>query len=204
MALRCLIRMRFCIRQTLLKTLFGIDVRTQERMEQRLDKFSDEQYLTLNSTLLTLTGIGEDRFWLNESLGEKTLLDFETLHDYDYDDYCFQQKANQEAFPDYRPRPYRGSLDCAWARLFIDGQFHYATLSMAAAYVFRAFEDAGSELIRELIPFEYVDGNKHGKRKGKGWIYDQRIDADGFEPQLEELKDRYYRYLFERHDSAAG
>ncbi len=36
--------------------------------------------------------VGEDYFFLNEYLDEgKTLFDFDTLYEYDYDDHCFQQ-----------------------------------------------------------------------------------------------------------------
>lgn len=70
----------------LFKSLFSISVKTENEMNKTFDSFNGEQYLLFNSTLLPLTGIGDDHFFLNEHLGEKTLLDFETLYDYDYDE----------------------------------------------------------------------------------------------------------------------
>lgn len=191
----------FRIRQTLLRSLFGIDVRTPRGMEEKVKSFTGEQHFALNSAILPLVGIGEDRFWLNEYLGEKTLLDFESLYDYDYYDYCFQEKANLDQLSDYIPRPYRGGLNWTWARLMIDGAFHYAFLSMAGAHVFHTFEDEGRELIRDLIPYEYVDGKNHGRRSGNGWIYDRVADAGGREPQFQELEHHYYHYLRDRWES---
>ena len=40
----------FLIRQTVLRSLLGIEVDTEERMNQALNGFNDEQYLLLNST----------------------------------------------------------------------------------------------------------------------------------------------------------
>ncbi len=42
----------FLIRQALLNSLFGIDVDTEEGLNEVLKGFDDEQYLLLNSTLL--------------------------------------------------------------------------------------------------------------------------------------------------------
>jgi hypothetical protein len=75
---------RFSFEQNLLKALFHIQVKTKEEMEKVFDAFNDEQYLLFNSTILSLTGMGDDLFFLNEYLGDKTLLDFDTLYDYDY------------------------------------------------------------------------------------------------------------------------
>ena len=48
-----------------------------------------------------------------------------------------------------------------------------------------------------------VDGKDHGKREGSGTVFDQRIDAAGLEGQLQELMDRFNRYVSGRHDSLA-
>ncbi len=67
----------FLIRQAVLRSLFGIEVDTEEGMNEALNGFNDEQYLLLNSTLLPFQGIGEDDFFLNEWLADAvTLLDF--------------------------------------------------------------------------------------------------------------------------------
>lgn len=192
----------FRIRQTILQSLFQINVKTDEEMDAALELFHDAQYARLNSTLLLLQGIGEDCFWLNESLGEHTLRDFTTLYDYDYADHSFQETARSEESPDYAVKPYRCRLHLTWARLFIDGRFHYATLSMAAAYILSAIDDAGEELIGTIIPHKYVHGKNHGKRKGAGTIYDMVVDAAGQESQLHQLRDRFLKqYLNERYEN---
>jgi hypothetical protein len=172
-------------------------------MHAALDSFSDAQYLLYNSTLLPLMGIGADHFFLNTGFAAHTsILEFETLYDYDFDDYQFQEKVRKEDFPDYvGGKPYRGSLYYTWARLEIDGAFHYASLCMAAGYLLSMIEETGHDTIDALIPHTYVKGKHHGKREGNGTIYDQRVDAGGMEPHLEELQDRFYCYTTERYEA---
>jgi hypothetical protein len=121
---------------------------TEEELKAALDAFDDAQYLLLNSAALPVMGIGEDHFFLNEWLGkDRTLLDFETLYDYDHDDHCFQEQARQEEFPDYTVKSYRGSLYYRWARLEINGSFHYAFLSMAAGHLYGMLDEWGFDKI---------------------------------------------------------
>lgn len=194
---------KFRFEQALLKALFRISVKSKEEMNKVFDAFDDEQYLLFNSTILSLTGIGDDHFFLNEHLGDKTLLDFDTLYDYDYDDYCFQEEARKKDVPGYEMQPYRGTLYHCWARLNIDGAFFYASLSCLAGYLLSFIDESGSGKISELIPHEYVDGPNHGKREAGGFLYDKRIDAGGLEAQLEELQHRFHRYASERHQALA-
>ena len=191
----------FCINQALMKALFDIRVDTEESMDEAFDAFDDARKVLFTGTLLPLVGVGEDNFVLNEHLGDDTILDFPTLYDYDHDFYCFQEDVRKEEIPDYARKPYRGDLYHRWARLQIDGAFHYATLSMAAAYIFSGIDDLGSKRVDELIPHEYVHGKDHGKREGTGTILDQRIDAAGLEGQLQELMERFHRYISARYDS---
>lgn len=114
----------FRVQQGLLKQLFDIRVDTKEDRDGVLRSFDDEHYLLFNQALLFFQGMGDDQFYLNEYLDEQTtLLDFETLYDYDYHDHCFQEKARKEEEPGYVIRPYRGTLYYCWARLRIDGTF---------------------------------------------------------------------------------
>jgi hypothetical protein len=192
----------FRIRQALLKELFGIHVKSAEEMEAAVDAFTDKEHVALNKALLPVVGIGEDSFFLNEFLSEdRTLLDFRTLYDYDYDDHSFQEQARREEVPQYVVKPYRGSLYQAWARLLIDGEFHYASLSMAAGDVYSAIEEFGYEKLAALMPHRYVHGKDHGKREGKGTIFSQKISADGMELQVEELQRRLWAYLSERYEA---
>lgn len=189
----------FRLRQTLMKSLFQIQVDTSEQLDEAFDTFSNAQYLQFNSTLLPLQGIGEDCFFLNEYLGDDSLLDFPTLYDYDYADHCFQEQARQEEDPSCSIRPYRGNLFHCWARLFVDGNFFYASLSSVASYLYSEIEESGFDAIQELIPHTYVDGKDHSKREGEGIRYDKRVDANGMEAQLDELQHQYWQWLSERH-----
>lgn len=193
----------FRVRQVLLKSLFDIRADTREKMDAVFKSFGDEHYLLFNSTMLFFQGMGDDQFYLNEYLGERTtLLDFETLYDYDYHDHCFQEQARKEEDSGYSITPYRGTLYYRWARLRIDGAFSYACLSLAANYLYGIADESGFDKINELIPHEYVDGKNHGKREGKGTLFDQRLEANGKEAQLEELRRRYYSYMSERQKAA--
>ncbi|KJV05699.1 hypothetical protein [Methylocucumis oryzae] len=190
------------ILQILLKALFGIKTTSHEETETALESFDDEHYLLLNSTMLQLTGIGDDLFFLNEYLAENTsLLDFETVYDYDHADYVFQESMRQQDNPSHIAKPYRGSLHYRWARLQINGVFHYANLCTLAAYMHSKLEELGFDKISQMIPHEYVDGESHGKREGQGTIFDIRLEAGGLEPQLDELNSRYYNYLSTRVES---
>ncbi|MFQ5730127.1 MAG: hypothetical protein ACE5GN_07180, partial [Waddliaceae bacterium] len=188
----------FLIRQALYKTLFDIDVPTEAALENASDKFSDEEYLQFNSAILPLYGIGENDFFLNEWMS-KTLLDFETLHDYCYDDHLFQEEAKEKDFDDYKPRPYRGRFYGTWARLNIDGAFYYSSLWSVADYLISAIDDIRSEKINELIPYELVAGKNHGKREGIGTLFNMERDAGGLEGHLEELQNCSYEYSGKRH-----
>jgi hypothetical protein len=183
---------RLRIQQVLLKLLFGIKTKTDQEVGVVLDDFDTQQYVLLNSAMLLLTGIGDDYFFLNESMADNTcLLDFETVYDYDLNDYEFQQLMRQKDNPDYGLKPYQGYLYFVWARLHINGVFHYANLCMVAGYVNGKLEDFGFDQINKLIPHEYVEDKNHRKRESKGRLYDMKVDAGGLEGQLEELQNRY-------------
>ncbi len=192
----------FRLRQEVVKTLFGIHAHTEKDLTKISDRFGDEEHLAFNRVWLHAAGVGEDFFFLNEFLDEgKTLLDFDTLYEYDYDDHCFQEQARKEQTPEYVVKPYRGALYYTWARLFIDGAFHYASLCMAAGYVYSHLDESGQEKISALIPHRYVKAKDHGKREGKGTIFSQRLEADGKEPQIEELQRRFWDYLSQRFEA---
>lgn len=188
----------FRIKQVLYNALFDIDVTREEALEIVSNDFSNEEYLLFNSTILPLYGIGENDFFLNESMS-KTLLDFETLHDYCYDDHLFQEEAKEKDFTDYKARPYRGRIYGSWARLNINGAFYYSSLWSLADYLINAIDDVCSDKIKELIPYEFVAGKNHGKREGTGTLFNLERDAGGLESQLEELQDRYHEYTGKRY-----
>ncbi|MGI9450202.1 MAG: hypothetical protein ACR2QH_06150 [Geminicoccaceae bacterium] len=190
----------FSIERQLFKELFDIEIQSEKDAEEAFDEFGPEDCRRYNTALLPIKGIGEDCFFLNEHLGEKTLLDFETLYDYDLDDHNFQEEARQQEWSDYVKKPYRGALYLVWARLFVDQQFTYATLSCAAGYVFSQTDSYGHDVIDELVPHRYVEGDHHGKREGAGYLFDMRVDADGKEEQLDELQARFVRYQIDHYE----
>ena len=153
--------------QALLKELFGRDYATRREAAIAARRLSLAEQDRWNETVLPLHGIGEDCFFLNESFpGRKNILRFETLRDFDECDYRFQEEAQRREGPGYAGKPYRGSLYLNWARLYVEGRFAYATLSMAAGYIYAQLADAAQELLARIIPYEYVPGKHHGKVEG--------------------------------------
>ncbi len=188
--------------QVLLVELFGRKSRTLQAAARAADRLPIEEQNVWNETILPLIGIGEDSFFLNEWLGEgKTLLDFETLRDYDEDDYRFQEAARAGEDSAYVCKPYRGSLYGTWARLFIDERFAYASLSMGADYLAMELRDYASDLVRECVPHRYLRGKSHGKREGAGFEWDMRVDAGGQEALLDALQHRVFEYERERYEA---
>ncbi len=150
----------------------------------------------LNWAKLLTTGIGEDMIWLNASMAEHvSLLSFDTLRDYDFDDHLFQEKVNDREIEDYQKRDYYALRFPHWVRLLIEGKLYYATLSSLATYITNQLEEQGRDLIQRLVPHEYVHGRNHGKQEKDGVLWDLQIDAGGLEPQLDELEQQWYQYL---------
>jgi hypothetical protein len=194
---------RACLNEALLAELFGRHYSTRADATAAADDLPLDERNIWNETCLPLYGIGEDCFFLNESFAEgESILDFETLRDFDEADHRFQESARQEDAQrrgeEYSPRPYRGSLYLSWARLFVDGRFTYSTLTMAAGYWYA--NSSAEELIQQRIPHRLVPGKNHGKVDGGGWQWDLRVEAEGEEGVLDELKRRVWAYQSARWD----
>lgn len=188
--------------QALMKELFGARVRSWRRDASGGKRIPFHELNRWNETILPLVGIGDDCFYLNEWLGKnKTILDFPSLRDYDEDDYRYQEGARKQDDPSYASKAYRGSLYLSWARLFVDQKFTYATLSMAAGYLYAQIEELAADIIKERIPHRYVPGKNHGKAKGKSFQWDMRVAADGQEDLLEELRHRVFDHTRARYDA---
>jgi len=129
---------------------------------------------------------------------DKSLLDFETLYDYDYTDYLFQEQANKKDFSDYKGYEYYAYKHPLWVRLLIEDQFYYATFLSLATYLHDKTDSFGQDYIDTLIPHEYVNGNDHGKSEKGGFLWDMKLDASGLEGQLDELNHRWFNYLQQR------
>jgi hypothetical protein len=188
--------------QTLMKELFGARIRSWKSDSSGGKRIPLRELNRWNEAILPLVGIGEDCFYLNESLGENNnILDFPTLRDYDEDDYRYQENARKQDDRSYASKPYRGSLYLSWVRLFVDEKFTYATLSMVAGYLYARIEEVAADVIEERIPHRYVPGKNHGKAKGKNFQWDMRLAADGQEGLLEELRHRVFEYTRARYDA---
>ena len=181
--------------KALLKELFGKSYATRKEAAAAAGRLSLDDQDRWNETVLPLHGIGEDCFYLNESFAKnKHILDFDTVRAFDESDYRFQEKARRKEDPDYCAKPYRGSLYLHWARLYFDGRFAYATLSMAAGYIYARLSDAAHEVLANVIPHRYMPGKHHGKVEGGGWQWDRRVDTNGREGIFEELQRQIWRY----------
>lgn len=186
----------------LLRSLFERDFESLELAEEAVDELPLECRDRWNETILPLTGIGEDCFFLNEYFADgRSILDFQSLRDYDADDYAFQEEHRLKDIPAYEPKPYRGDLHYNWARLFVDGAFTYGTLSMASRYIQALASEAASDRLDALVPHEYVPGPEHRKQDEKGFIrWDMRMKAGGKEGVIDELQHRLWAYEAARLD----
>jgi len=191
----------FKIRQFLLRELFDISVSNEDEVEEAWRAMNEAQCSKINATLLPIKGVGEDFFYLNEVFcSQKNLLSFETLYDYDFDDYKFQEASRIREKKDYKKKPYRGSLYLTWARLMIADSFSYGVLSMVAGYLYSQLDEYGNDYIEKLIPHKFTHGKNHGKAEGLGYLFDLKIDAKGMESQLDELKHRFFKHISDVHE----
>lgn len=182
----------------LLKEIHGVQS-TPESVGKSWDDLPPAKINSLNWAKLLTRGIGDDWIYLNESMAKNTsLLDFETLYDYDFDDHLFQEKTNKKEFEGYEGRDYYALRFSLWARLIINDQFYYATVYSLAGYLSDHLEDKGGDIIETLIPHDYVEGKDHGKVNKGGSLWDMRVDANGLEKQLDELKSRWHQYTQQR------
>ncbi len=186
----------FKFNQFLFKELFNISVSDKKEFDEMWDDLDSEQYLKFNSTMLPVKGIGKDLFSLNEYLSAgKNILHYNTLYDYDLNDFKFQEEHRKKDIKDYQLQLYTGSLTSSWARLMINNSFSYGILSMVADYIYCEVEEFGTEHIDKLIPHEFKEGKNHGKPVGENYIHDMYIDANGLEEELKDLNELFRNYL---------
>lgn len=188
--------LQFKFHQFILKEAFGIEVADDDAFDDAWYDMSDHETTKFNAIILPLYGVGEDLFFLNDHFADKdSILDFETLYQYDFADFQFQE-ADRKTREGYCARAYRGSLNAAWARLLVDGNFYYASLSMVSRYFWMELDNFAYDCIQELIPYDFYPGEDHGKPSQHGCsVYDMRINANGLEVQLKELERRSQQYL---------
>jgi hypothetical protein len=97
--------------------------------------------------------------------------------------------------------PYRGSFFLTPAYVHCNGRRRMVSLSMAAGYIYARLCRRSDTLLRERVPYCYIPGRNHGKRRGKHWMWDMRLSAGGKEGIVEELQRRTWAYERERLDS---
>lgn len=158
----------------------------------------------LNQHMIHLTGVGVDRFSLNEFLGDgKTILDYPTLYHYDYADFLFQETARHEQFSIPPKTQYNGSLHATWARLLIEGTLSYLSLSMLASHVLFALEEMEYTMMEDAIPHSYDNGPNHMKKVQGGFQFDLVLNANGRETLYEDMRKASQAYIQERFDQIA-
>ncbi len=180
--------------QVLLKQVLGIECSASGASEV-WDELTLDQLNEINPADLLTRGIGEDFIYLNESMDEDvSLLNFDTLYDYDYDNFLFQEECRHRDLKNYVSPGYFPLYQPRWIRLVMDEGLVYGNLFSTASYVISRVAESGDRRLDELIPSSYVEGPNHGKQEDGGVVWDYQLDADGMEPQLEELRRRWWRY----------
>lgn len=185
-------------RIVLFRELLGI-ICTDKNVDGIWDELPIPRRTIFNQAWIYITGMGDDMIWLNEQLPEgKSLLDFDTLYDYDLASHRYQEAVRADDVGDYEEQDYYALRLSWWARLLIDGSLHYAFINSLASYVTDELEELGVEQIDGLIPYEYVHGEGHGTPEEGGVLWNTQRKTDGLELHLEELERRWYRYLGQR------
>lgn len=178
-----------------IKDLLTFDIDSDEDLYE----LSDRDKFIYNIYHQEIRGVGKNRFSLNEHLAEgKSELSYPTLYDYDKEDFFYQENARAE-HSEYKAKT-EYQLSCGigiWIRFFNhEDYFTYGTICTAGQHILWKLEE--SNIIEELIPYEFVKGKHHGKEEGKGCFrWDYRKDANGREAELKELQARSSKYLSE-------
>ena len=154
----------------------------------------------VNSCLLVLQGYGKNRIWMND-FSRDDLSQYNNLNDYALKDHKFQEEARAKDFKDYVEKPYTGHLYGQWTRMFISSKFHYVNLWNLGSYIHTEVDNVLTDMLRELIPYEYVDGPEHGKKTECGNTrWNLVVDANGLEEQHEKLQKAMWEYNQEVYD----
>jgi hypothetical protein len=188
------------VQRVLLNSLLGIRCSPDEdEIDAAWKDVPTKKLYLLNWASLLTRGIGDDFFYLNVFMDEgKSVLDYTSLYHYDYQFHLFQESSKAEDSDDYEPCDYYAWRHSSWARLLVNDQFYYASLLSVATHFLDEIGSAGDDVIRRLIPHRYVDGVDNGKPVDGGFVWDMKLDADGFEGELEELRDRWCGYQHQR------
>lgn len=179
----------------LYKQLLNISLKNVNDAENYEHLVKDEILLEFNRQRTYLRGIGKNYFHLNEFFAEdENMLTFKTLYDFDLDNHEFQEQAtiDDENFPNKTTKElYKMRMNYYWARAIIENDFYYLSLASPGIYLHNKIEEDLREFIEKLIPHEYVEGEDFGRGSDGLFTLDYRIEANGKEKELEDLKDYY-------------
>jgi hypothetical protein len=182
-----------------------VNVLFKKRFEndKEVDLFIDDLNLyergLLNKEKLFYNGIGSHFFSFNEQDNKGIVLNNKTLYDYDKNNFFEQAKIIDEynGVFDKSKHDYKNlKLFHDWCRLFVDSKLVYGVLDSLGVYVYSILETFLDEKVDEIYPYEFVDGDDHGKEVEGGFLWDMKIDANGKEKQLDELKTKVYNDFF--------
>lgn len=88
----------FTIEQQVFRDLMNINVSSRDEWRNAHEKMPISELDHFNEAIQPIKGVGDDYLWLNEYLGDRTLLDFETLYDHDTLNHAVQEAANERDF----------------------------------------------------------------------------------------------------------
>lgn len=164
------------------------------------DALSSVQLGSLNAYVTALTGIGKNSFVFNEFQSQDfDLTRYPTLYDYDLQEFQYQQNAFKEhSDRSFTEKPYRLHLNHNWVRMFdLEDYFCYSTQSSLSHHLIDKLTEYASAKVDKLIPNHFVEGPENGKKTKGGFLWDYKLEANGLERHLDELKSRYRDYLNE-------
>jgi hypothetical protein len=192
---------------TYLQDIRQVELSTEDQLDEYLENspYTHDEIFWRNVHALKITGVGENSFYLNESLPyDKLLCAFPTLYDYDYahheeqEDFLLEDENVERTIRE----PYVIRMYHDWGRAFLSSHgnfaegFTYLGLSNAAAYVYDAVDNYMDTALDKRIPSEYVEGEAHGKQEKEGFVkWDMYLDANGLEAELHWLRNQCWEYL---------
>lgn len=182
-----------------------IDKKIQKYVNQALDYGKDEdnpeKQFEYNKIMLPYHGIGKDYFTLNEFDWDEKILTYKNLYDYNVYYHEWQEKTmlEDENFTDYETKELYNRFH-SWARVEINGEFHYLNLLSFQIWLFWQLEEFAFDWIDKEIPHKYVSGKNDGKKTKGGYVWDMRVDANGLEGWYEQINDFSNEWLSNKYN----
>jgi len=193
--------------------------------EELEDKYEleGEQLFKFNKLSTLIKGVGNTYLRICESFDfGKNELTFNTLYDYDLDDFIYQERAVKEfdeaavkQSDNFYAKQYELKLHSEWMRgvftpdktpnLKLEG-FYYLTCSSMATYINCEVEDVYYSIIDELVPHTYPEAPEDFDTEMD--VFEVKVDAHGKEALYEELsskaRDLLINYSYKLNDVLKG